>query len=382
MKIIADTNIPYVEEAFSDFGEIRLMPGREITSDDLRDAEILLIRSVTRADEELLSGTAVRFLATATIGYDHVDLDYLRRNHIGFAGAPGSNADSVAEYVLAAIFELWHRGGPPPWEQTIGIIGVGNVGGRVYRRAGALGIRCLVNDPPKARSADTDGFYQDLNAVLSEADIVTLHVPLQTEGPDKTDGLVDEAFLGKMKKGATLINTSRGRVVDEKALLRNRSRLGGLVLDVWQNEPEISLETLRAADLATPHIAGYSYDGKVRGTGMIYSAACGFFFRKPTWDPAVHIDKEPIQKLTFENDDSKLYQAICGAYPISADDRKSRGIAGENAVTRGEYFDRLRKEYPKRLEFPHFSVPVSGASDEEVEVLKKLGFQLDHGRDR
>jgi erythronate-4-phosphate dehydrogenase len=185
-----------------------------------------------------------------------------------------------------------------------------------------------------------------------------------------------------MKKGATLINTSRGRVVDEKALLRSRSRLGRLVLDVWRNEPEISLETLRAADIATPHIAGYSYDGKIRGTGMIYSAACGFFFRKPTWDPAVHIDEEPVRPLTFEADESRLYQAICGAYPVSADDERLRGLAGENAVTRGEYFDRQRKEYPKRLEFPHFSVPGANVPGEDLERLKKLGFRIDYSRDR
>ena len=286
MRIIADDNIAFVREAFQELGEVETKPGGAITADDVKDAEMLLTRSRTRVDRALLEGSAVRFVGSAVIGTDHCDLEYLRERRIAFAAAPGSNANSVSEYVLAVLLILAERRDLHLRDQTIGVIGVGNVGSKVAAKCEALGMRVLRNDPPLARQTG-DPALLPIEALM-EADILTLHVPLTTEGRDPTCHLVDAVFLEKMRAGGTLINNSRGAVVDSHALYAalESGRLGNAVLDVWENEPHIEPALLDATTLITPHIAGHSFDGKVNGTVMVYRAACEFLGRSATWDPA------------------------------------------------------------------------------------------------
>jgi len=375
MNIVADADIAFVQEAFSEFGAVELLPGRRITRETVQDAAVLLVRSVTRVDRALLDTTAVRFVGTATIGIDHVDTDYLAHQAIGFASAPGSNADSVADYVTAALVQLAESKRLELQSMTIGIIGVGNVGSRVMARAEALGMRCLCCDPPKQRMTGS-GMYLPLGNVLEEADIVTLHVPLTADGEDATVRMADERFLRRMKENAILINSSRGGVIDEAALRRYRGRLGGFVADVWEGEPMINLDTLRCADIATPHIAGYSFEGKVRGTAMIHEAACAFFFHAPVWRAVRYLGKRPAGRIDVSGAKKPVYKAVMTAYPIMEDDGRMRMIADTPAEKRGEYFDALRRSYPKRREFSHYTVMCDRKHQADADVLKRLGFSV------
>lgn len=377
MKIVADAQMPFVKEAFGDFGVVFTLPGREITREVVRGAEILLVRSVTPVGPELLEGSSVRFVGTATIGMDHVDVAWLTENGIGFARAPGCNAESVAEYVVAALLELAGRRELVLQDLTIGVVGVGNVGSRVIRHAEALGLKYLANDPPKQRAMG-GGYFRPLEEVLAGADIVSLHVPLTTEGEDATFHLVDHEFLSRMKPGGVLINTSRGKVVDEKSLRADAGKLGGIVLDVWDNEPSISQETLRIADIATPHIAGYSYDGKVRGTGAVHGAACAFFFREPKWSAAGIIAGIRGRRAKVVSGSGDVVRgAVHRAYPITEDDAALRKIVEVGDQEQGDYFDRLRSGYGKRLEFSHFTVVGENVSERESALLCRLGFGVE-----
>lgn len=287
MLTIADENMPFAREAFGSLGEVRSLPGRSIGPGDVRGADILAVRSVTRVDERLLSGSRVRFVGTATIGTDHVDTAYLERAGIGFASAPGCNAVSVAEYVVAALLVLARRHRFSLGEKCLGIIGVGNVGSRVLERSRVLGMKVIANDPPLAEKTG-DPLYRPLEEVIEGADIITLHVPLTREGAYPTYHMANQRFLDRVKPGAMLFNTSRGAVAGSAALKQalEDGRLAATVLDVWENEPGIDMELMRRTDIATPHIAGYSYDGKIRGTTMIYQAACRHFSLEPAWDAA------------------------------------------------------------------------------------------------
>ena len=232
MKIVADENIRYVSEAFSAMGEVVLRPGRAIIADDVRDAEVLLVRSVTQVNQDLLGGSAIRFVATATIGEDHIDRAYLARNNVGFSSAPGCNANSVGEYLVASLLHLAEKYDFDLRDKSMGIVGVGNVGSNVARKAAALGMTVVLNDPPLAE-ATSDAKYRPLEEILA-CDIITTHVPITKDGPHPTWHLVDESFLGTMKPGSILINSARGPVVDNMALLAalKSNHLLGAVLDV------------------------------------------------------------------------------------------------------------------------------------------------------
>ncbi len=261
MKIIADENIPFVAECFSSIGEVEVVPGREITPGVVADADVLLVRSITPVSADLLAPSKVRFVGTATIGFDHIDIEYLSQNKIGFASAPGSNANSAAEYVIAAMLNIGKRHSIDLEGKSIGIIGVGNVGGRVAKKASALGMKLLLNDPPLHRQTGAPKYLSIEK--LFDCDFVTLHTPLTFEGEDKTFHLADDKFFKSLKKGCIFINASRGGVVDSSALKAaiEESRLNATVLDVWENEPDIDVELLEMVDIGTPHIAGYSLDG-------------------------------------------------------------------------------------------------------------------------
>jgi erythronate-4-phosphate dehydrogenase len=374
MRIVADPNIPFVQEAFGPLGEVRLVPGREIKAEAVHDADALLVRSVTPVNAALLDGSAVKFVATATIGTDHIDEAYLSSKGIGFASAQGSNANSVAEYVIAAMLEMGRRQKFRLRDKTLGVIGVGHVGSRVVRNAGALGMRVLANDPPRARAKKTSLFVP-LERLLAEADIITLHVPLMRQGVDATFHLFDKDRLGLLKdRQPILINTSRGAVVDNPALLKaiDGEWLEGVVLDVWENEPKISPELLDVVDLATPHIAGYSFDGKVNGTQMIYTALCNFSGIKASWEPALPLPPEPSVELTAssgEDDEEVLRRVVRRLYDITADDAALR----QNILA----FDKLRAEYPVRREFFNTRLVLRDASEGLCAKFTALEFKMD-----
>ncbi|MGA1979653.1 MAG: 4-phosphoerythronate dehydrogenase [Sedimentisphaerales bacterium] len=382
MKIIADANIPFVKDCFSSIGEVEVLAGREIRPGVVGDAECLLVRSVTRVDSDLLAGSKVRFVGTATIGFDHIDIEYLAKNNIGFASAPGSNANSAAEYVIAGLLEIGRRYKIRLDGKSIGIVGVGNVGSRVAKKCEALGMKVLLNDPPLQRESG-DAKYLPLEE-LYDCDFITLNTPLTFEGADKTFHLADEKFFKSLKAGCVFFNTSRGRVVDTGAL-RASVRSGQLettVLDVWENEPNIDTELLEMIDIGTPHIAGYSLDGKIAGMIMIYKAACGYFGLKAEYD-VEDFSPEPDVPLLKINSGSGseqdvLRRTVEKIYRISEDDLKLRRILDVPAEKRGEFFDDLRKNYPVRREFQNTEIEL--ATENLSRKLKGIGFKVGNAK--
>ncbi len=379
MKIVADENIPFVKQAFEKLGEVVTYPGRHINSAAVKESDILLVRSITRVDEPLLRGSKIRFVATATIGCDHIDIDYLKKESIQFASAAGCNANSVAEYLAAALLILARRHGFSLSEKTIGVVGVGNVGSRVVEKAGILNMNTLQNDPPLSRKTG-ELHFRPIEEILKQSDIITLHVPLTYEGQDATYHMVNDSFLEKMKKGSFLINTSRGAVVDNPALLMSfrQNKLKGAVLDVWEGEPEINEELLRAVELGTPHIAGYSLDGKTNATILIYRAVCHFLKVPCDWQ-LPELPSPPCPKIEVddsgENDEKILAEVVKKAYDLERDDKALREVLEIPQSQRQIFFDQLRSKYPVRREFNSIEVNVKGANQELSQKLKALGFR-------
>jgi erythronate-4-phosphate dehydrogenase len=379
MKIVADENIPYVKEVFTSLGQVHCVSGRSLNRALLRDADVLLVRSTTLVDANLLEETNVRFVGTATIGTDHINEDYLQSREIAFTSAAGSNANSVAEYVIAALLVLaqqkrWDLSG-----KTLGIVGVGNIGSRVENMAPALGLNVLANDPPRQRQTGDPRFIE-LNKVL-EADFITLHVPLTRTGPDPTYHLFDEAILQQLSPQTVLINTSRGAVVDNLALnaqLANNA-LGPAVLDVWEDEPDINLDLLERVAIATPHIAGYSLDGKANGAAMLYERLCRFLDINPNIQIQNLLPPPIAPELTLDSeqtDQQILTRAMTTIYDILRDDRDLRRIANQPPDQRGKFFDRLRKDYPIRREARNTHVTLTQPNPPLTEKLNRLGFHL------
>jgi erythronate-4-phosphate dehydrogenase len=376
MKVFADENIPFAREAFGQFGDVVTYKGRDLTPQRIAEADILFVRSVTKVGPQLLDASQVKFVATATIGTDHVDEAYLAKRGIGFASAPGSNANSVAEYITAALLELSASVLQRKVEgMTIGIVGVGNVGSRVEKKARALGMNVLLNDPPLRRQTG-DPKYLPLEK-LFEADVITMHVPLTKEGGDATYHLANESFFVRMKPGSVFINSSRGPVAKGSALTEalGSKKLAGAVLDVWEGEPNLDAALLERVLIGTPHIAGYSYDGKVNGTKMIHDAACHFFGVETGWSPAP--EKLALPQFAFvglgtQEGEAGLRSAVKLAYDIRADDMAMRRITQLPPAEHGAYFDRLRKQYPVRREFP--AVRVWATAEPLRRQLAALGF--------
>lgn len=377
MRIIADENIPYAVEAYSTLGEVSLAPGRGITREMLAGAAALVVRSITKVNADLLDGTPVQFVGTCTIGEDHIDKAYLASRGIAFSSAPGCNANSVGQYIAATLLHLAEKHGFAPRGTKLGIVGVGNVGKRVYFQARALGFDCILNDTPLAE-ATGDPVYRPIEEVL-DCDIITLHVPLEKGGPHPTRHLIDEAFLDRMRDGALLINSSRGAVVDNQALKRALAagKLRGAVLDVWEGEPNVDPELLERVDLGTPHIAGYSFEGKVNGTRQILEALCAHFGAASAWDHAVVLPPPPVPEVVVDGASrTGVADAVRRVYDIRKDDAAMRRVLDLPQAERGPYFDRLRKEYPVRREFFNTRAtvrPVNGAMEA---VLRGIGFEV------
>jgi erythronate-4-phosphate dehydrogenase len=278
MKIVADDKIPFLRGALEPFAEVVYLPGKQISQDDLKDADALLIRTRTKCTESLLEGTKIKFIGTATIGFDHIDTDYCESRKITWTNAPGCNSSSVQQYIAAALLKISSSDKFTLKDKTLGIVGVGNVGSKVEKLARCIGMNILLNDPPRARVEGSTNFHS-LDTVLSESDIVTVHVPLNLTGEDFTFNLFNEEIFSKLRQGAWFINSSRGEVADTQSLKQVllEGILKGAVIDVWENEPDIDRDLMKLALIATPHIAGYSTDGKANGTAMVVNSLAKFF---------------------------------------------------------------------------------------------------------
>ena len=376
MKIVADENIAYAKEAFSEFGDVQLVDGRKITNQQLINVDALIVRSITNVNSHLISGTKIKFVGTATIGSDHIDLNYLKKNNITFADAKGCNADSVAEYVFTALLKIAVDENIKLNKKSIGVVGIGNIGSRVVRIAEAFGMEVLKNDPPLERKGIGNN-YVSLDEIL-QADIITLHVPLNKGGEDNTVHLLNKKNLGQIREKAIIINTSRGAVINSNALYNTiPDKKLNSVLDVWENEPAVNINLLNIAQIGTAHIAGYSLEGKVNGTTMIYEALCNFTEKTPGWEPALpEVENKEIVLDDIKSDELKLYNLFRAIYDIEADDRRMRNLIEVNQEERGNYFDRLRKEYPLRREFDNYSIKLRQEEHHLKKILETLRFKV------
>lgn len=374
MKIVCDNKIPFIRGVFEPWAEVVYLPGAETTPAVVRDADAVVTRTRTRCDAALLAGSSVRVVASATIGYDHIDTAWCEAHGILWRNAPGCNSSSVKQYIAAVLCTLARRHGLRLDALTLGVVGVGNVGSKVAEAAAQLGMRVLLCDPPRARAEGAEGFV-DLDTLVAQSDIVTLHVPLLREGEDATWHLFDEARLAAMRPDQFLINSSRGPVVDGAALRAalQAKALRGAVLDVWEGEPEPDRALMALLDIATPHIAGYSADGKANGTRMsVRTVAAVLGLPLADWRPADI--PAPAQPLEFSLDASGksrqevLSEAILHTYDILADDRALRAHP--------ERFEQLRGDYPVRREPTAFTLRLQGGDPALADALAALGFHI------
>lgn len=379
MRIVADENIPLLDEFFAGFGEIRRLPGRSIDAAAVADADLLLVRSVTQVDRALLDGSAVKFVGTCTIGTDHLDLDYFQQAGITWASAPGCNARGVVDYVLGSLLVLAEQQGVDLATRTYGVVGAGQVGSRLLKVLRGLGWRVLVCDPP--RQALEGGDFVSLQQVLEQCDVISLHTPLERLGEHPTHHLFDAARLAALKPGSWLINASRGAVVDNQALrelLAQRTDLQ-VVLDVWEGEPQADVELAALCRIATPHIAGYSLDGKLRGTAQIYQALCQYLGLAPSVELQQLMPAAWLSELTIDAsaDPAWALASICRAvYDPRRDDADFRRSLQGDAATRRAAFDGLRKHYPMRREIDGLRACVKGDAPALVSLVRALGARL------
>ncbi|MCX6992558.1 MAG: 4-phosphoerythronate dehydrogenase PdxB [Kiritimatiellaeota bacterium] len=381
MKIVCSTNIPYAEEAFRPLGDLTILAPQEITAARVRDADVLVIRSTLRANRALLEGSRVRFVGTATIGTDHLDQAYLNQAGITWCAAPGCNANSVSEYVTTALLCLGQRHGFTLEGKTIGVVGIGNVGRLVVQKAQALGLRVLQNDPPR-RAAENNPIFLPLEQLLAEADILTLHVPLTKTGPYPTWHLADRRLFERLKPGIVWLNAARGAAMDSDAFLEARAngRMACAVLDTWEGEPAFRTDVLAKADIATPHIAGHSFEGKVMGTVMMYQAVCRFLGIEPTWTPEGLLPPPIVPEIRLDpaglSEEAALWRIVRPVYDIEADDQCLRAGAAADPKTRGKHFEQLRKNYPIRREFRFTRVVLPQGYLRLEAKIRDLGFML------
>jgi len=378
MLIVADENIPLLDEFFNGFGEIRRLPGRAIDRAAVEQADVLLVRSVTNVNRGLLEGSKVRFVGTCTIGTDHLDLDYFQEAGITWSSAPGCNARGVVDYVLGSLLTLAEIEGVDLNRRTYGVIGAGQVGGRLVSVLKGLGWTVRVCDPP--RQAAEGGDYVSLEQVIAECDVISLHTPLTKQGEQRTWHLLDEARLNQLKPGAWLINAARGPVVDNAALRRvllEREDLQA-VLDVWEGEPEVDVALADLCVLATPHIAGYSLDGKQRGTSQIYQTFCQFIGQpaQVSLDDLLPAAWLSHVSLHAETDPAWALATLCrGVYDPRRDDADFRRSLVGSVEEQRVAFDRLRKQYPSRREIDGLKVSIEGEAPALQKIVTALGAQ-------
>jgi erythronate-4-phosphate dehydrogenase len=372
MKIVADDKIPFLKGVFEPFAEVVYLPGDKIKKTQLKDANALLTRSITLCNSELLEGTSVKLITSATIGDDHIDKEYCQRNNIKWTTAQGCNANAVVQYFTSALHSVCDKAGFVLMDMTIGIIGVGNIGSKVANVCRALGMKVLLNDPPRERIEEKRNFT-DLEIIHKEADIITFHVPLTYGGMDKTFHLLDHDFVNKVSKPVILINTSRGPVADSEALKygKEQGKISDLILDVWEGEPHIDTELLELVAIGTPHIAGYSIEGKAKATEMVIQSVSEFFDlplknRKPETD-LKNIDLNiDLKGLNEQQSLQKVFHAV---YDIRKDDEQLR----ENPID----FERIRGNYVFRRENTGYSLKLKNTNIETERILIELGFGIE-----
>jgi erythronate-4-phosphate dehydrogenase len=382
MKIVCAETVLLGQQAFSHAGKTEVVPDREIGRDHLLDADALVVRSKTKIDRDLLQGTPVKFVGTATAGTDHIDARWLESKGVYWCAAPGCNANSVSEYLIAALLTLARRHGFDLAGKTIGVIGCGNVGSRVVAKCRALGMNVLRNDPPLAALAPDPDFIP-LEAMLPACDIVSLHVPLVKNKPWPTERMANYTFFEQLKPGALFINAARGSVCDYDALLA--AKAGGavsrMVLDVWSPEPAFRTDVLKMADLASPHIAGHSYEGKLNGTVDCYNELCNFFEIPKTWDIAASLPAPEVPSLAIDcrgrDDEEVLHELVRQIYDIGTDDALIREAATGHEIDRARAFDALRKNYRTRREFMNTRVDAQHGPPELKRKIAALGFGMD-----
>ena len=373
MKIVADDKIPFLKGIIEPYAEIKYLPGNAITRNEILDAEAIIIRTRTECNRELLEGTQVKFVASATIGYDHIDTKYCNEKQITWTNAPGCNASSVHQYIASALIHLSHQFNFKLAGKTIGIVGVGNVGEKIEALALNLGMNVLLNDPPRERNEGT-GSFVNMATLQTKSDIITLHVPLNKSGIDKTLNMVNGEFLERMKTGSFLLNSSRGKVITEDALKEalNSGKIRGAILDVWANEPTLDTELLKKICIATPHIAGYSQEGKANGTSTaIQSLSWYFNFDLHDWYPKdLPPPANPVRIIDCSGKDieSIIGDAVLGTYPIAEDHKR--------LIKSPDQFENLRGNYPVRREFPAHTLELLSGNEEIVALLEKIGFNI------
>ncbi|MCW2270535.1 Erythronate-4-phosphate dehydrogenase [compost metagenome] len=379
MLIVADENIPLLDAFFAGFGEIRRHPGRAIDAACVKDADVLLVRSVTRVDQALLEGSKVRFVGTCTIGTDHLALDYFAQAGIEWSSAPGCNARGVVDYVLGSLLTLAELDGAELPRRTYGVVGAGEVGGRLVSVLRGLGWKVLVCDPP--RQAREGGDYVSLEQILADCDVISLHTPLTREGENATWHLLGARQLAGVRPGTWLINASRGPVIDNEALrellLAREDVLA--VLDVWEGEPQVDLELADLCVLATPHIAGYSLDGKQRGTSQIYQAFCAWRGEPAAVQLADLLPQPWLAEigLQAETDPAWALATLCRAvYDPRRDDADFRRSLSNDPVEQKAAFDTLRKHYPSRREIEGLTVRLQGDAPQLAQMVRALGGVL------
>jgi len=381
MRIVVDRNIPFAVKAFAPFGEVAALATAEITRAAVRGADALILRSETRITRALVDGSPIRFIGSASIGTDQVDLDELDKRGIAFVNAPGCNADSVKEYVAAALLHAASATGVALRGRTLGIVGVGHIGRKVAAMAAAgLGMSVLLNDPPRARAEGPAGFVPLDDAL--DADVVTLHVPLTRSGPDATYHLFDAGRIARMKKGSLLLNAARGAVVDSKALLRalTAGPLGAALLDVWEGEPDIDLGLLARVLVGTAHVAGYSMEGKANAVRQVREAFCRHFGLSAPWDPAAELPPPPVREIAVGPEplpaEEILRRAVAAVYDIRLDDELLRRGAALPAAERPDYFLGLRAGYRVRREFSNVTVRLPRVHAAVAAPFAALGFNV------
>ncbi|MGS0696227.1 4-phosphoerythronate dehydrogenase [Shewanella sp. 0m-4] len=371
MKILADENMPYVQQLFGDLGTIETVNGRELTPEQVNDADVLLVRSVTKVNQALLAqNNQLKFVGSATIGTDHIDLDYLASRNIPFSNAPGCNATAVGEFAFIAMLELAQRFNSPLKGKVVGIVGAGNTGTAVAKCLNAYGIEVLLNDPLLEQSGDPRDFVT-LDTLIEKCDVISLHVPITQNGEHKTWYLFDAARLNSLRENTWLINCCRGEVIDNRALIKFKQQRDDVkvVLDVWEGEPNPMPELVPYVEFCTPHIAGYSLEGKARGTFMLYQKLAQVLqisadkqmesLLPPLWSEQVI-----VQQI---DDERALLQLARFVYDLRDDDQLFR-----KQFLNQQGFDHMRKNHTHRREFSALKVGNTGQTN--VNWLSNLGF--------
>jgi erythronate-4-phosphate dehydrogenase len=371
MKIVADENIPLTHAFFDSLGEVLTVPSRELSREHTLDADILVVRSIVPVGRSLLEDTAVKFVGTCTAGTDHLDTQFMDERSIRWRGAAGCNAGAVGDYIFSVLAAL----DLDYLNSKVGIIGCGHVGGSLFRRLDALGVECLCYDP--LLTGKQQAGLTSLPDVL-RADIVCIHAPLTTSGPHPSHHLLGAEQLSRLRPGTTLINAGRGGVIDNAALgevLQKRSDLQ-VVLDVWESEPDIDTALYDRVTLGTPHIAGHSYDGKVKGTEIIYRHVCEFL-QRPATVTFAELDSDSPRNICLQGTDPRqaINEAILAAYDVRTDHDCFKRALQKEATPR-QAFDTLRKNYPMRREFSNYLIKLAEPDEQLANQLEVIGFQI------